>query len=1150
MIPSSQPFSIPTAAPQATIYQTNGVLFYLGAMSPLNKTHQNDATLGSSFIFFGKKFKSDNKFPSTIDLSSVASREFVSEINSESGAGTAGGIRNDITTRSTTIVGDINGDGFIDLLVGYPMVSKCSVYLGNGVDDFATIIATSGESFAIIAAGDPEKGEGGSLGWSSIRIGDLNGDGCDELVVSAISANTIYIIYGNREFSSKNLNITELTLKGGLVKIIGNPLEINFGVSLTLLHQFRKNSHADLAITAQQLTAGQNTIYVLFGSGIFKHFKTNIEIAEIMNNPLYCMRIIAPSFSYAGFSLAGIGDINDDGFDDLAIGSLPYTRRGFSSQKTYLIYGKERTFENAFNELYLSSLGSEDGFVIEGGGFLVTGIGDVNSDGIADTMITRYDDWKGMRSAYLISTPANITYSPSLQPSSFPTAAATSLYPTGNNSFFDRNSSAALPVVKPSFRPTVAPSSSQAVGNPTIAPTRLVLSVGTARPTAGKPSLAPTITPTSGFHRLRGFSPSLSPTVMPTINSTVYTEIDCSGKQEQEDEQLERHSVEYQGKNVTHNLFRITANSGIVKLAGNNAGGAINLYALYCPNDRLDVVISNFRVSTDMISVIHLSEDGYSYPSLNSIAYSTTKGPLTLLFCSENKLQVILSSHTSFDLRESNFLFTLTDGLETAEHESKNTWLNRVQVGIVTGVLVFLIIVFSVLTYQHKKEEKEELKHEEWLHSHQHEDEDEERRVVLPIQQEIQNNEALNENSSDMNEPNTQSEVTSQNRSSYTSEQDEDSLSDEEIQQYVEEAVLQENNDIDETLNQSILVPSQEKTVSNDKESASSAYSSRPASRSSSQVSTFSFLEADKQEEERNNEQSDSTPPFDLTTCFITTEELINAEEVPVDTNSLSLEVIQKDDEISELLNEIEFVPEQETVLNDQNSPSRGYSSSHSSSGSSSSRSSFSSFNEENGKLKVENPDSDFPLFDDVSALENSVIPADDCLDEDESIDSDEWEQLLALANDDKVDEEERNRRRSTLILMKKRRRSTIKRRSSGLTLEFDDVSVLESSVIATENCLDEKESLESIDSDEWEQLLALANDDKVDEEERNRRKSTLILMEKRRRSTIKRRSSGLTLKKLQTVGTTPKSPPLSTDPVTSVRMEIINNPENLKIAI
>jgi hypothetical protein len=86
------------------------------------------------------------------------------------------------------VIGDINGDSYLDLMVGYPLASKCSVYLGNGLDDFTTIVATTGESFAIV--GDPYDG-GGFLGWSSIRVGDLNSDGCDEILVSAISANVV-----------------------------------------------------------------------------------------------------------------------------------------------------------------------------------------------------------------------------------------------------------------------------------------------------------------------------------------------------------------------------------------------------------------------------------------------------------------------------------------------------------------------------------------------------------------------------------------------------------------------------------------------------------------------------------------------------------------------------------------------------------------------------------------------------------------------------------------------------------------------------------------------------------------------------------------------------------------------------------------------
>jgi preprotein translocase subunit SecG len=694
VIPSAQPFSLPTSAPQATIFQTNGVLFYLGVTTGINRTHNNNDFLGTSYILFGRNFKHQSKFPFTISLDSSSSREFLSEISSNEA-----GIRNDLTIRSTTIIGDINGDGFLDLLVGYPLASKCSVYLGDGVNDFGTIISTTGESFDIF--GDVYQG-GGFLGWSSIRIGDLNGDGFDEIVVSAIYANTIYVIYGRTHFE-KTININELTKKDGF-QIQGSNEETNFGVGLTLLHSFRKGSHADIAVTAQRPSGGQCVVYVLFGGFLFENPESIIAIDRIMLNPSALLKIITPLYSFAGYAVAGVGDINSDGYDDLAVGSVPYNHGKFQKQNTYIIYGKK--FDGEV-ELDLTLMTSEDGFIISGCGFMVTGVGDVNADNVADVMITSYYDWNGQSSAYLIKTPGNMTYTPSQQPSSTPTRIPT-FYPTSATkigNFTEDGSSSGSPATekKTPVRPSSAPTQTKATTqiNATRAPTRPVFAVGTSRPSSGKPSLVPSLTPSSGYHRLRGFptvAPARTPTMLPTVyNTTIFTEVDCLNDKE------------CRGTNGTDYLFRITSISGTVQLTGNDEGGAKNLYVLYCSSEPVDVVIQNFRVSTDIISVVLLTKAGSSYRSLNDISYSKSN-PLTLLFCTGNKLQVELPSHAEFDLQANNFLF-LPDNDNGSEQKSKKNTIN--QIVIVFAVLFFLLAVFFGLSYQNNQKNKKESKHEE-----------------------------------------------------------------------------------------------------------------------------------------------------------------------------------------------------------------------------------------------------------------------------------------------------------------------------------------------------------------------------------------------------------------------------------------------------
>jgi hypothetical protein len=713
-VPSIQPFAAPTSAPQATVYETNGVLFYLGVTSSTNKTvENNNNVLGSSFILFGRNLNHQSGFPSTISLDSSLSHVFVSPITSREA-----GIRSDPIIRSTTVVGDINDDGFLDLLVGYPLASKCSVYLGDGVNDFATIITTKGESFAIV--GDPYQG-GGFLGWSSIRVGDLNGDGIDEIMISAIYANTIYVIYGRTHFE-KTINILdEMTNSKKGFQIQGSDQETNFGVGLTLVHHFRKGSHADIAVTAQRSSGGQCVVYILFGGVLFNEpIESVIAIDQIRNNPMVCLRILTPLYSFAGFSLAGIGDINSDGYDDLAIGSVPYYKGSYVEQRTYILFG--RVFNASELELDLSEMGEKDGIIITGGGFLVTGVGDVNGDNVADVMISSYYDWEGQRSGYLISTPVNMTYSPSLQPSSSPTKMRSTVISNFSHFSNDRNSSSSSssfafrPSLRPSFVPSLFNSSSSSFSSSstTRLPTRVEFAVGTSHPSAGKPSLAPSFSPTSGYHHLRGFptmNPSLLRTRMPTMNATrVFTEIDCSSSSSQEKEYCRGN------KNGTHSLFRITASAGIVKIIGNEAEGAKNVYVLYCPKENTDVIIENFRTSTDIISVIHLSKDGYSYSSLETIPYSvTSEQPLTLLFCSENRLQVILSSHTRFDLQEENFLFVPEDSTNR-NHNSVHRRITFRNIMIVCGFLFFLAIGVYALSYQNNLEEKKRLEEEEkWL---------------------------------------------------------------------------------------------------------------------------------------------------------------------------------------------------------------------------------------------------------------------------------------------------------------------------------------------------------------------------------------------------------------------------------------------------
>jgi hypothetical protein len=87
------------------------------------------------------------------------------------------------------------------------------------------------------------------------------------------------------------------------------------------------------------------------------------------------MKLTTSIGPYAGVSLSEAGDVNGDGYDDLLIGSVPYTN-GFVAQKTYILFGR-RIIENgesmAINlATYKNGI---DGIISVGGGIVVSGVG-------------------------------------------------------------------------------------------------------------------------------------------------------------------------------------------------------------------------------------------------------------------------------------------------------------------------------------------------------------------------------------------------------------------------------------------------------------------------------------------------------------------------------------------------------------------------------------------------------------------------------------------------------------------------------------------------------------------------------------------------------------------------------------------------------
>ena len=208
-------------------------------------------------------------------------------------------------------VGDIDGDGRADLFVGSPGGPQNDVFAYLGRDnDWTTTSDTLQLSFTLLPPGPTSQ-----FGYRVVSGSDVGGDGVDDLIVSDYSQTGAVYFYESADnwlpppgasFSAAPTQ-TLFGLDDGSGP--GDSSGDQFGVAMTLGH-LDSDAYADLVVGANRAGANdEGQIRILRGGpGGFDAMSGEIENGTT-------------PFDMLGYSAAIVGDIDRDGFSDIAAGA-------------------------------------------------------------------------------------------------------------------------------------------------------------------------------------------------------------------------------------------------------------------------------------------------------------------------------------------------------------------------------------------------------------------------------------------------------------------------------------------------------------------------------------------------------------------------------------------------------------------------------------------------------------------------------------------------------------------------------------------------------------------------------------------------------------------------------------------------------------
>ncbi len=261
---------------------------------------------------------------------------------------------------SVSGLGDVNADGYDDIVIGAPYKNGSSIQLGQAYIYFGGPGADT-----VVDISLPGLLENDRLATSVAGAGDFNGDGFNDILVGVpyedtqgLNAGQAFLYYGGPELD----DVPDLIFNEAVT-------DDRFGTTVASAGDFNKDGYGDIIIGATMNDAGGNMAgqcYIFYGGPNPDNAADVVLTGEAAEDEF-------------GSSIACAGDVNNDGFSDVIVGAFMNGTAGSTAGRSYLYLGG--TSSDSVVDYIFSGDMTGDRL-----GYAVAGAGDINGDGFSDVL--------------------------------------------------------------------------------------------------------------------------------------------------------------------------------------------------------------------------------------------------------------------------------------------------------------------------------------------------------------------------------------------------------------------------------------------------------------------------------------------------------------------------------------------------------------------------------------------------------------------------------------------------------------------------------------------------------------------------------------------------------------------------------------------